>query len=83
MNYKEYFKQKLLEQMGYVNPNKPNTTPNNSPSINKPIPKIVKPQSPGEILSGTYTGASGIHPKSPLGKEILSGKPLGAPRRRP
>jgi hypothetical protein len=61
-------------------------TPPTSPGL----PRIPKPSTPAELLGGSYRAnpSTGIHPESPLGKDILSGTGIGSrnppiPKRRP
>lgn len=81
MNYKDYFKQRLLEQMG----NSPYST-GGTPNTNlRPLIKPESKPSPRQLLlrSARRDPSTGIHPESPLGQKILSGQPFGTQLRRP
>ena len=54
-------------------------TPPTSPT-SPGLPRIQKPPTPAERLLHSYMAdpSTGIHPQSPLGKQILSGKEIGS-----
>ena len=50
------------------------------PSTPAGLPRIPKPSTPDELLRKYYMAdpSTGIHPQSPLGKQILSGEEIGS-----